>query len=265
MHRVRHFYRELASGKLQLAFQPVMSLPHRDHVLYHEALLRHSNPLRRPFTPFATLEKLGMMQKLDLSVMATVIDRLRQQPLLSLSCNISAQSAILDEAWQPILQQLTAEPSVAARLVIEITESAASPSISMAVDFVKTLRATGCRIAVDDFGSGYSTLEFILQSSPDIIKIDQGYLRRAQVNPAGRKTLSHLLPLCNSLAPCVIVEGIETLDDSEMVNEMGGSWGQGYLLGRPSIDALGMPCKVMPLIGQPMSKHRLSYRMANNG
>ncbi|MBX8476303.1 EAL domain-containing protein [Pseudomonas cichorii] len=245
MQRVRHFYRELAAGRLLMAFQPVVALPALGHILYHEALLRHSSAFRQPFAPFARLEKLGMMLRLDLSVMSTVIQRLRLHPDLSLSCNISAQSAILAEGWQPLLQQLLEEPEVACRLVIEITESAATPDIPMAVDFVNAMRATGCRVAVDDFGSGYSTLEFILQSRPDIIKIDQGYMKRARTNPLGRTTLSHLLPLCKSLAPCVIVEGIETRADSEMVNDLGGEWGQGYLLGRPSLETLGTPCKVL--------------------
>ncbi|WP_122318640.1 EAL domain-containing protein [Pseudomonas cichorii] len=255
MQRVRHFYRELAAGRLLMAFQPVVALPDFGQVLYHEALLRHSSVIRQPFAPFSRLEKQGMMLRLDLSVMSTVIQRLRLHPGLSLGCNISAQSAILVEDWQPVLQQLAAEPEVACRLVIEITESAATPNITRAVDFVNTMRASGCRIAVDDFGSGYSTLEFILQSSPDIIKIDKGYMERARINPLGRTTLSHLLPLCKSLAPCVIVEGIETHADSEMVNDLGGNWGQGYLLGRPSLQALGSPCKVLAPRQPSMSRH----------
>jgi len=172
------------------------------------------------------------MRELDHSVVLCVIEGLRGNERLRLGCNISAQSAIIDDFWWPILQVLRDWPSVAARLVIEITESATPPSIEAASEFVLCLRELGCRVAIDDFGAGLGTLEFIRQTRPDIVKIDKGYLHRARGELNSAQTLSHLVQLCKTLAPCVIIEGVETAADQSLATACGGEWGQGYLFGR---------------------------------
>lgn len=246
MHRVKNFYNELAQGKLVLAFQPVVWLPDSQRVLYQEGLLRHIEAQGEGVYPFAMLEKHQLMRELDRSVVNCVIERLLQNEHLRLGCNISAQSAIVDHYWQPILMQLRDAPSVAARLVIEVTESATPPSTSAAIEFVLCLRELGCRVAIDDFGAGLGTLEFIRQTRPDIVKIDQGYLQRARLETNNAQTLGHLVQLCKTLAPCVIIEGIESEADRALATACGSEWGQGYLFGRPQIDALGAQCQLQP-------------------
>lgn len=173
-----------------------------------------------------------------------MIERLLEDEHLRLGCNISAQSAIVDPFWSATLAQLRDAPAVAARLVIEITESATPPSTEAAIEFVLCLRELGCRVAVDDFGAGLGTLEFIRQSLPDMVKIDQGYLQRARSEPNSVQTLKHLVQLCKTLAPCVIIEGIESEADRALATACGGEWGQGYLFGRPRLDRLGAPCRL---------------------
>ncbi|ULT72954.1 EAL domain-containing protein [Pseudomonas sp. BC42] len=242
MQSVRDFYRELAQGRLMLAFQPVVWLPDSSRVLYHESLLRHIDAQGGEVYPLALLEKHQLMRELDQSVVRCVIDALHRDERLRLGCNISAQSAIIDGFWSPILQVLRDSPSVAARLVIEITESATPPSIEAASEFVLCLRELGCRVAIDDFGAGLGTLEFIRQTRPDIVKIDKGYIQRARSELNSAQTLSHLVQLCKTLAPCVIIEGIETSTDQNLATACGGEWGQGYLFGRPQVDRLGRRC-----------------------
>ncbi|RON53950.1 EAL domain-containing protein [Pseudomonas frederiksbergensis] len=244
MHEVESFYQELARGRLVLAFQPVVWLPGSSRVLYHEGLLRHIDARGEGVYPFAMLEKHPVMRELDRSVVHSVIERLLHNEHLRLGCNISAQSTIVDDYWQPILSLLRDAPSVAARLVIEITESSAPPSIPAAIEFVLCLRELGCRVAIDDFGAGLGTLEFIRQTCPDIVKIDQGYLQRARLETNNAQTLGHLVQLCKTLAPCVIIEGIESEADRALATACGGEWGQGYLFGRPRMDALGERCVV---------------------
>ncbi len=243
MHRVRSFYSELAQGKWVLAFQPVVWLPDSNRLLYQEGLLRHIDGQQGGGgNPFAMLEKHQLMRDLDRSVVHGVIASLQQDEHLRLGCNISAQSAIVDHYWQEILAYLRDTPSVAARLVIEITESATPPSTSAAIEFVLCLRELGCRVAIDDFGAGLGTLEFIRQTRPDIVKIDQGYIQRARLETNSAQTLGHLVQLCKTLAPCVIIEGIESEADRALASACGSDWGQGYLFGRPQIDALEARC-----------------------
>lgn len=242
--RARHFYEQLQGGGFHLAFQPIRACADTGSVLYLEGLLRSvGEPLG--FNPFAVLERKRSMRRLDRGVVDAVIDVLQRHPAMTLGCNISAQSATLDYHWEQVIQRL-AESDIAARLVIEITESSAPASHDQAVEFVHQLRSTGCHVAIDDFGSGFGTLAFIEQAQPDIIKIDQGYVQRARRSSLHAKRLRHLIGLCNTLATHVVVEGVETMDDLAISREYGAPWVQGFLFGRAQklIDGLDAPCVV---------------------
>ncbi|WP_430445303.1 MAG: EAL domain-containing protein [Pseudomonas piscis] len=244
MHSSKEFYRELAEGRLMLAFQPVVWLPDHNRVLYYEGLLRHGAAQGGEAYPLALLEAQPLMRELDRAVVLAVIDCLRRDERLRLGCNISARSAIIDSFWFVILDLLREAPSLASRLVIEITESATPPSIEAASEFVLCLRELGCRVAIDDFGAGLGTLEFIRQTRPDIVKIDKGYIQRARSEANSVQTLGHLVQLCKTLAPCVIVEGVESAADQSLASACGGEWGQGYLFGRPQVERLGRACRL---------------------
>nr|WP_239688154.1 MULTISPECIES: EAL domain-containing protein [Pseudomonas] len=235
---VHWFYDELAQGRFFLAFQPIMSVESNTN-LYYEGLLRHcAGPLK--LDPFPVLEERKCIRALDHCVVSSVLDMLRSYPDIRLGCNISAQSAALDEKWRSIILQLKAEPGLAERLVIEITESASS-NHDAAAEFVIRMRSLGCLLAVDDFGSGFSTLEFIRTASPDIIKIDKGYLQRARTCEVAGDAFRHLVGLCKTLAPHVIAEGVEFDRDTERLVNCAATWMQGFLVGRPQRFLPGIP------------------------
>ncbi|WP_073265158.1 EAL domain-containing protein [Pseudomonas punonensis] len=240
--RVRHFYEQLQLGRFHLAFQSVKAAADPQRSLYQEGLLR-SNGEPLGFNPFAVLERKHAIRRLDRCVVDAIIALLQSYPNLTLGCNVSAQSTSLDYYWEQVLQRL-ADSEVASRLVIEITESSAPNSHDQAVEFVHQLRSTGCHVAIDDFGSGFGTLAFIQHAQPDIIKIDQGYVQRARRSSLHAKTLRHLVGLCNTLAPHVVVEGVETADDLAMGLDCEAQWVQGFLFSRAQrlIDGLDTPC-----------------------
>nr|WP_225920087.1 EAL domain-containing protein [Pseudomonas vanderleydeniana] len=237
------FYGELARGHFFLAFQPIMSTGANTN-LYYEGLLRHcGGPMQ--LNPFPVLEGRNCIRALDHCVVSSVIDMLRNFPGKRLGCNISAQSAVLDEQWSHIISQLRAEPGLAARLVIEITESASS-NHRAATEFVIRMRSLGCLVAVDDFGSGFSTLEFIRTASPDIIKIDKGYLHRARTCEVADEAFRHLVGLCKTLAPHVIAEGVEFDADTERLANCAAQWMQGFLVSKPQrlLPGASRPCVI---------------------
>ena len=240
LQRAHLFYDELQRGHFCLAFQPVVAAREPERVLYRESLLRHESG-GLGFNPFPLLERLHVIRPLDHRVLNVMIDLLQSHPELTLGCNISALSTVSDPDWESTLETLNADPCVARRLTVEITESSVPPCHNSAVELVTHLRNSGCQVAVDDFGSGFGTLAFILQSQPDIIKIDQSYIQRARENTQGERTLVHLLELCKTLAPCVIVEGIETEADLQLAQDIGSEWLQGYLFGRPSFALADLP------------------------
>lgn len=240
LQRAHLFYDELQRGHFCLAFQAVVAAHAPEQILYRESLLRHEGG-GLGFNPFPLLERLHVIRPLDHRVLSTMIRLLQEHSELILGCNISALSTVWDPDWESTLEVLAADHDVARRLVVEITESTIPPCHISAVELVTHLRNTGCRVAVDDFGSGFGTLAFIQQSQPDIIKIDQSYIQRARSTAQGERTLMHLLELCKTLAPCVIVEGIETEEDLQRAQSLGSEWLQGYLFGRPGFQLADLP------------------------
>lgn len=128
---------------------------------------------------------------------------------------------------------LAAEPDVAERLVIEITETAAFANLGLAVDFADRLRGLGCCIAVDDFGASHATRRRLLALKPDIAKVDALYLRLASVSPEDAAVLHHLVGLAGSLATTVVVEGVETGEMLAIAERTGAAWFQGHFVGAP--------------------------------
>lgn len=230
-------FEALRQNRLQFAWQPVRHAATGVDILYHESLLRvigHGGAIQPPGDYIPALERLGLIRILDRHVVRRVIKELREAPSLSLAANISAHSVACDGWWHDLHESLAAEPDVARRLVLEITESAALPSIAVATAFVGKLRALGCRIAIDDFGMGHSSLHHIVALKPDIVKIDAFYTCWARQSADACAGLGHLVGLLKSLAPIVIVEGIGSEEERIMALAAGAAWQQGYHHGMPT-------------------------------
>jgi len=242
MARALGLFSKLSARTLVLAFQPVVSTQNKSLTIYWECLLRHwedSSP--SGFTTCAisitALERLGLVGRIDRSILWSTFDVLAKHPEISLGCNISAQSLQFDCWWRLVFEALLAQPGVASRLVIEITETSAISQDDEAIALLQTLKTLGCKIAVDDMGSGYSTLDFVVRSRPDFVKIDKAYLDPAMNEriPSSQSILRNLTQLCANLSPCVITEGIESERDLADAVEAGTHALQGYLLGRPYV------------------------------
>lgn len=227
-----------AHPEIALAWQPIGHAGDASGILYHECLIRlvdADGNGRSPEDVVASLERLGLIRALDQFVVTSVIDELERQPDIRLAANISAQSAVADGWWRQIERRLAADRSVAQRLVIEITESAAIPCIASAVAFVARMRALGCLIALDDFGAGFASVRQLLALAPDIAKVDRLFVGRAAISRQARAAFEHLVGLAQAVAPIVIVEGIETAEQSALALEAGAVWQQGYHHGQPSL------------------------------
>ncbi|MCW2351810.1 EAL domain-containing protein [Sphingobium sp. B12D2B] len=239
--------RQARKGELFLAWQAIATdARHQDEsdhaYLYSEGLLRGVSP-RGDFTALgeavASLERLGLVRVLDRHLVLQTIERLRANPLEVLGCNISAQSALLDVWWSTVVSHLEADPGLARRLVIEITETATLPDISLSVAFCDRLKSLGCRIAIDDFGTGHAAFRTLLTLRPDIIKIDAIFLNRALLSEYGAEfeAFRHLIGLAMSFAAHVVVEGIETSAGLALARKAGACSFQGYHIGTPGLSA----------------------------
>ncbi len=232
------FIKSIRKGDFSFALQPIVELigspPVGKRVLYYEALLRRgtSRADQRIEQILGDVASCGLMHWLDQSVISAVLDLLDKNLEVILSCNISAQSAVLDAWWECTLLRLREAPELAQRLIIEITEQQPILDIAAAQNFCATLKELGVRISLDDFGAGCSSLGFAMCHPVDIIKIDRSILQRARAGYSGTERFEHLMRLAKVLSPVVVVEGVETLED-QAVAHVWTNVLQGYLYGRP--------------------------------
>lgn len=235
----------LGQGRVSLALQPIRHL-HSDEVLYHEALLRVAPPRHATTTPagpaeaaldaprlIPALERLGLVRGLDRAVVTAVLQRLQADATLHVGCNLSALSLLQDGWWGEVLQTLRARPDVAERLTLEVTETMPVTDYDAAVAFVRTLETLGCRLALDDVGSGYSTLALARELRPQVIKIDASLLHAARNQADARQTLRRLVDGCQTLAHHVVLEGVENADDLRIAEQLEVQWVQGHGVAPP--------------------------------
>lgn len=225
-----------APCSLVIEWQPICCGQELPETLYHEALLRfvdEGGARHSPGDVIGALERLGFVGATDRFVANEVVAELRRSPDVVLGANVSALSLVDDGCWDDLFASLRADPSVAQRLVIEITETAAIPSISDAVRLVDRLRRLGCRIALDGFGAGFASVRHLTALSPDIVKIDGGYLMRAGNSERDGAIFTRLVGLASAISTLVVVEGVETDESARLALEAGVIWQQGYHWGKP--------------------------------
>lgn len=240
MMLVSEVYDGVRAGRSSLLLQPISRPPllgSGSEILYWECFPRLAGKLGGALSPATfvpALERLELTRFFDLHVVHSTIDLLKCGRAISLGCNISAQSAVDDEWWGGVMDALAEDPGVAARLVIEVTESSPVWSAPECVRFIERMRSLGCRIALDDFGKGFHSIDLARECRPDIIKIDAGFLSRGDRKQREVQLLTHLISLANALADVVVIEGIEGEADLAIAAECGAFWMQGYHIAEPS-------------------------------
>jgi len=233
-------YDALNVGELNFARQPVVGREEGGFALYHECLCRLSGADGSVFMPavyLGALERLRLTRAFDWSVARSVITMLRREPEAVLGCNISGLSVANDVWWCSVLDELRRSPDIASRLVVEVTETALPQDTGSALEFIRALQATGCRIALDDFGGGLSTIAFARAAKADIVKVDGSLVRQCLAGSEGDRLLHHVVSLAGDFAADVVVEGIESAADLDIAQDAGARWFQGYYFRSLSVPA----------------------------
>lgn len=126
------------------------------------------------------------------------------------------------------------------RIIFEFTETEKLDTGHL-LNILRSYRAMGFQTAIDDFGSGYAGLGLLGKFQPDLVKIDMDLIRDIDKDSVKRRIVSHTLNMLNDLGIKVICEGIETIEEFDVLRDMGVGLMQGFLLGRPSIAAITTP------------------------
>ncbi|MCX5481571.1 EAL domain-containing protein [Kaistia geumhonensis] len=194
-----------------------------------EALVRFlPSPYRPPNEWFADAEAAGISVDLEVEVLRREMNALEVMPQdLYLSLNASPALVLSGR-----LAELLA-PAQPERILLEITEHAIIDNYDELADALAPLRKSGIRVAIDDAGAGYSTLQHILRLAPDRIKLDMSLTRSVDTDPARRALVSAMVLFARETQAILIAEGIETRGEFETLVELGVGKGQGYFLGRP--------------------------------
>jgi EAL domain-containing protein (putative c-di-GMP-specific phosphodiesterase class I)/GGDEF domain-containing protein len=219
------------------AYQPIVDRSGKP--VFHECLLR----LRAPdgglvpagvFIP--AVEALGLHAAVDSYVVARVLAELAEAPRLRLSCNISSLSLAEGDFRAELEERIAAAPEAARRLVIEITETAALPQDDALIACFEHLRAHGVKLALDDFGAGFTSLRHFTSLPLDIVKLDGSLVRAMSETRNGAAVVRSLVDLAAQFGFTLVAEGVEYGAEAEALRRLGVDYLQGYHCGRPVVE-----------------------------
>ncbi len=235
----RELHEAVEGGQLELLFQPWVDLRtgQPDGV---EALVRWRHPSRGllgplDFIPMA--EELGLIDELGEWVLRTACRASAGwrsiAPNLTLAVNVSTRQ--LDTpGFEHLVRQALEQGGLQARLLtLEMTESAMLEEASDAAHILTSLTELGVRVAVDDFGVGFSSLDRVRRMPVHTLKIDRSFVRDIVTDPQDAALVDAVIGMGRSLGLDVIAEGIETEEQEQALRRLGCPKGQGYLFARP--------------------------------
>ncbi len=237
---VTHFYEALEKGWIEVYYQPEVRALTRE-ICGFEALARWRDPERGLISPgvfVPVLEDAHLVDRLDLYVLQRVcedLQRIRREGLdvTHISVNLSRVDFQLNDMLQEVEIICRAHGVPREFLHIEITESALNENDAFLKQEIARLRAQGFELWMDDFGSGYSSLNNLKDFQFDMLKIDMAFLRDFETKPQSRVILSAVVDMAKKLGLHTLAEGVETEEQYAFLKSIGCETLQGYLFSPP--------------------------------
>ena len=228
----------LNERRLVTAFEPVVDAFSRETAFY-ECLVRMEQDdgrvlLAPDIVPVA--ERLGLIRLVDHRILELVVAELADAPKVQLSLNISPATTIDPDWWTSIEGLMRAHPGVAERLIVEITETVAIQNIDDVRGFVTRLKNFGSRIAIDDFGAGYTSFRNLRKLGVDIVKIDGAFVQNIARSADDRAFVQTLIDLARRLDIKTVAEWVQDAESAGMLRDWGCDYIQGRLIGLASTD-----------------------------
>jgi diguanylate cyclase (GGDEF)-like protein len=230
----------LINKRFFLVFQPVVKLIDGD-VSHYEVLIRlkgEDGVVTMPGEFISTAERMGLIHGIDLWVVESAIDYLAALPVelshIILAINLSSV-AFQDLALLPTVKQKLEMTGVRAqRLTFEITETAAVENYKETRSMINHLRALGCHFALDDFGAGFCSFNYLKNFPVDYVKIDGQFIQNLVKNETDQMLVSSMHQIAKKMGKKTIAEFVECPKTINLLREIGVNFGQGYIFGKPS-------------------------------
>src|SRR3979411_398120 len=215
------------------AFEPVVEARSRQPAFY-ECLVRMEQEdgralLAPDIVPVA--ERLGLIRLVDHRVLELAVAELAASPNVQLSLNISPDTTMDPDWWASIESMMRAHPGAAERLIVEITETVAIQDIDDVRGFVTRLKNFGRRIAIDDFGPGYTSFRNLRKLGVDIVKIDGAFVQNIARSADDRAFVQTLIDLARRLEIKTVAEWVQDEESAAMLRDWGCDYIQGRLIG----------------------------------
>jgi diguanylate cyclase (GGDEF)-like protein len=242
----------IAENRLTLVYQPIVNAQGRD-IAFYEALVRieaKDGTLIDAQNFIAAAEKLGLVRLVDHRTLALAFATLKAADVI-LSINISGDTCH-DPAWLSTLaSEIEAEPELAGRLIVEITESHVAIHTEEIREFIEAVRSLGVKVAIDDFGAGYTAFKTLKNLPFDIIKIDGEYGRHMTTDTRDQVFVRSLVSIAQALGAKTVVEWVDNQDTADLLAAWNVDYLQGYGMGRPMTSLLeaGVDLKLLKKAG----------------
>ncbi len=232
----RELPRALTANELELHYQPIVAA-NGGRVVGVEALLRWTHATRGPIGPAVFIpvaEQMGLMETLGAFVLRRALQEANRWPDLYVAVNLSPLQ-VRDASIVDLVRSALAESQVPpSRLMLEITEGVLIDNPDEMVKRIGDLHALGVRIALDDFGSGYSNLGYLQRFPLDKLKIDRSFVAALGNSANGGVIIQAMVALGRALGLSVLVEGVETEQQRVLLRLAGCDEMQGFLFARPA-------------------------------
>jgi diguanylate cyclase (GGDEF)-like protein len=228
--------RAVRDGGIEAWFQPITDLQ-TGAVTGFEALARWDHPVRGMISPDVFIpiaEEIGVIDGLTTTILQQACRTARTWPdEVTVSVNISP--SMLRDSWivAKTFALLTQERLDPSRLIVEITENAVIGDLDFARDAIDSFRQSGIKVALDDFGCGYSSLSMLRQLRFDHLKLDRSFSQNIH-DEESLKITRAVAGLTKAMGMTSTAEGVETQEAADILTGLGFDRGQGYLYGRPA-------------------------------
>lgn len=233
------------AGELRVHYQPQVRLE-TGRVVGVEALVRWQHPARGLISPNTFLpiaERIGLIRPLTMFVLATALEEVhgwtRAGEPVSLAVNLST-SLLEDPKLADEIARLCERAAVApSKLTLEISENATVGHLQQYADALTRLRTIGCQLALDNFGTGFSSLVELRALPFSQLKIDKTYVAEATSRAAARAIVDAVIEFGHKIGFQIVAEGVETREALVLLKEAGCDLAQGFLISRP-VDAVAL-------------------------
>ncbi|WP_171683729.1 GGDEF domain-containing protein [Paenibacillus planticolens] len=233
---LREFYDIIENGSIHSVYQPIVSMED-GQVMGYEALIRgpEKSTFHSPLNLFQFAENHGELYKLEQlarekAIQGSILEHPQQLLFINISSHVLYDPGFVPGKTLEKLQKYGLRPS---NVVFEITERTSIEDFSLAQKILEHYRKQGYRIAIDDAGAGYSSMQAIAELQPDFIKIDRSLIQDIHRNKVKEYILETFVTFAQKMNIFLIAEGIEKEDELIKLARLGVHYAQGFLLGKP--------------------------------